>query len=76
MVLEFLQEWLLQIVTTVSVIYLIRLSKTRRRTEILTMIKVDAIAYALGKTSVGDDFMHHYTCEVNSKVEEAKFKEV
>jgi maleate cis-trans isomerase len=74
-VLQFLQDWLLQIVTAFSVFYLIRLSKTRRKTERLTEIKVDAMAYALGKTSIGQDFIKEYDAEVQKKIGESKYKD-
>ena len=70
-----MQDWLLQIVTAFSVFYLIRLSKTRRNTEKLTMIKVDSIAHALGKTAVGDDFTNHYEREVERRIKEDKYKD-
>ena len=74
-IMEFLQDWLLQIVTGISVFYLIHLSKKRGRTEKLTEIKLDSIAYALGKTSVGDDFTRHYEAEVKSRMEQERFQD-
>lgn len=73
-VVHFLQDWLLQIVTAFSVFYLIRLSRSRRNTEKLTEIKVDAMAHALGKTSIGDEFTNHYEREVERRLKEDTYK--
>lgn len=75
LLMTFLQEWLVQIVTAFSVFYLISQSKKRKRTEQLTMIKVDSMAFALGKTQVGDEFINHYKKEVEERIRDANFKD-
>lgn len=74
-VFEFMQDWFLQIVIAISVFYLIKQSRQRKRTEMMTMIKVESIAYALGKTTVGDDFTRHYEAEVEKRMEQQKFQD-